>query len=105
MDFFDAQGSRVTKTNASKHFRSLLERESTAVASLAGAETPADRARAPFSSRVRKAVKQKMSSMLTFFQLFPDTVDVRAAPANDPGAGPITERLQQERAASAPRPS
>ena len=58
MDFFDPQRWRVTGTNASKHFRSLLERESTAVASLAYAETPTDGAQALLSSSVKKPVKR-----------------------------------------------
>jgi len=67
MDFLDAQRWRVTDTNASKHFRSPLERESTTVASLTGAETPTDRARASFVKLRQKTCQTKNELDAVFF--------------------------------------
>ncbi len=69
MDFFDPQRWRVTNTNTSKHFRSLFEEESTAVASSALTESATAHALALLSSRVEKTVKKKVTSMPSFFQL------------------------------------
>ena len=62
MDFFDPQRWRVTNTNTSKHFRSLFEEESTAVASSALTESATAHALALLSSRVEKTVKKHLRS-------------------------------------------
>lgn len=72
MDFFDPKRWRITSTNASKHFRSLFEEQSRAVASSARAETRAAHALALLSSRVQKPVKGKMSSMPAFLDSYSD---------------------------------